>query len=283
MVALFRPILAAQSARAERAQKRALCLAAADQSAAIVGQIEKQDCLICFEHIDGSKKPYLCPGPVKHAFHARCMKNRHMKSWMKNNHKCPVCTTPWSLFDEKLQLFDAVCLGDATQAIALIQDPITDINKKNMYGHTALMLAARRGYTSVVEALLARQDCAVNQRDDFGRTALIKAADSGHIETIQALLDYPATDINSQDYYGYTAFKLILQCCHDEALVQRLLDAGAIVTWDSLVFDLAYVSVALRISVLSAYARQQATNVAAVITALTAAGFGECRRRVVGV
>jgi serine/threonine-protein phosphatase 6 regulatory ankyrin repeat subunit B len=62
-----------------------------------------------------------------------------------------------------------------------------DVNTKNKYGVTALMLAAESGHTEIVQLLLAN-GAAVNDKDIHSKTPLMCAEESGNTETVQALL-----------------------------------------------------------------------------------------------
>lgn len=65
---------------------------------------------------------------------------------------------------------------------------------------SALFLAADKGYTEIVEMLLARPDIDVNLTDSItGETALIIASAKGHTKTIRKLLEHPDILLNVQD------------------------------------------------------------------------------------
>ncbi len=113
-------------------------------------------------------------------------------------------------------------------------------------GVTALMYAARKGHTDVVNALLVKgakvnaitQGVSVGNGDGddrvnaiqsqnliplIGLTALMLASEEGHMKTVRALLDCGA-NVHAEDEGGTTA--LIYACCHKET-VEALLDGGA--------------------------------------------------------
>ncbi len=81
-----------------------------------------------------------------------------------------------------------------------------DINTKNDYGDTVLMLAAARGYKDVVELLVA-SGAKVNINNNINRTALMQASSKGHIDIVRLLIAAGA-DINISDIMGATALSL---------------------------------------------------------------------------
>jgi ankyrin repeat protein len=56
------------------------------------------------------------------------------------------------------------------------------------------MKAASKGFRSVVESLLGRQDVTTDAPDSKGETALMKAAENGHESVVEALLARPIPD-----------------------------------------------------------------------------------------
>lgn len=77
-----------------------------------------------------------------------------------------------------------------------------DPNIKEMYGDTALMLAAHR--SPEVASILAKYDRAINLKNESGDTALSCAAKSGHCQTVEDLVKAGA-DVNSKNRHGETA------------------------------------------------------------------------------
>ncbi len=81
-----------------------------------------------------------------------------------------------------------------------------DINTSNYTdGSTALILAARYGYTEVC-ALLTEKGANMEAKERFGKTPLIFAAHNGHIETC-ALLIAKGANIHAKDIHGMTALR----------------------------------------------------------------------------
>jgi ankyrin repeat protein len=71
------------------------------------------------------------------------------------------------------------------------------------YKENALHLAARNGYTEVIEELL-KAGADVNALEGTNSTALMYAAYNGHLETVELLLKEGA-ELNVRDEGGYTA------------------------------------------------------------------------------
>ncbi len=128
------------------------------------------------------------------------------------------------------QIITAVNDNDPVELQKLI-DAGGDVNAKDDYGKTALMLASSNGRTAIAELLIAADadlkgaliyassngqtaiaellipaGADVNEKDDYGYTALILASRSGHTDFVIALIDAGA-DVNAKDNAGKTALK----------------------------------------------------------------------------
>jgi len=89
-------------------------------------------------------------------------------------------------------LMMAAWRGDS-KAVQALLDKGADVNEKNKHGWTVLMMAAWRGDSKTVQALLDK-GADVNEKDIYGTTALMMAAENGHTETVQVLLDKGAEE-----------------------------------------------------------------------------------------
>lgn len=127
--------------------------------------------------------------------------------------------------------------------------------KKNKYGDSALMAAAFRGHTTVVERLLdakaatagdgwtalhyaayagydeiirllVKHDTALDALAPNGQTALMLAASNGKLEAVKLLIDADA-DMDLKDPKGATALTLARAGGH-EAVVEYLRKVGAV-------------------------------------------------------
>ena len=70
------------------------------------------------------------------------------------------------------------------------------------------MIAAHKGHTEMVTALLAAPGLDVNAARGDGSTALMHAARGGYLETVTALLAAPGLDVNAATGDGTTALAL---------------------------------------------------------------------------
>ena len=80
-----------------------------------------------------------------------------------------------------------------------------DIDNKNRYGNTALMLASWNGITKIIKLLL-KYGARVNIRDEHGGTALIDASGQGQNGAVEILLDAGADPYIQNFEYKDTAF-----------------------------------------------------------------------------
>ncbi|HLB40366.1 MAG TPA: ankyrin repeat domain-containing protein, partial [Candidatus Babeliales bacterium] len=124
-------------------------------------------------------------------------------------------------------LFTAAGGNDIATVTRLLALPpaLLDINYANQYGYTALMRAADRGHTDVVQLLLAQTGIAINHANQYGETALNQAAVNDHTAIVQALLAQAGIEINRADRWGDTALRRAAAYGHT-AILQALIGAG---------------------------------------------------------
>ena len=82
-----------------------------------------------------------------------------------------------------------------------------DINTKNTFGQTPLILAAELGKLKMVKLLLDKH-ANPHIKSNFGETALMFACLSGHVDVVKELL--PISNVNEKNSDGFTALELIL-------------------------------------------------------------------------
>lgn len=129
---------------------------------------------------------------------------------------------------------DAGVYNPSEHTTAVLLHRHCDVNIPNDAGLTPLMLAVQTGDANVVEMLL-RKGAAVNRRDRYGETALILAARSGlgiqtwyvepeeNLRIVRLLLAHGART-HFQDRHGYTA--LMWARKRNQGLTMSLTDAG---------------------------------------------------------
>ena len=114
--------------------------------------------------------------------------------------------------------------GD-TEVVSALLSTNLDINVADEYGKcTPLMLATRGGYLPTVEILLTT-GADVSLRNVANKAALDLAAECGHTEVMQAILGH-GVDVNVRCCSGYTALHNAVRA-NEFGAVDVLLDAGA--------------------------------------------------------
>ena len=101
------------------------------------------------------------------------------------------------------------------------------INKKDMFGRTALHVACFNGVDiKDIKLLLTTGEVEVDCRDEDGQTPLSKAAERGHEAVVKLLLATYKVNVNSRDNHGQTP---LLQAAGGGhlAVVEQLLQEGA--------------------------------------------------------
>jgi hypothetical protein len=120
-------------------------------------------------------------------------------------------------------LLDAARLGHMSRARYLLKKG-SDINRKGIYGETALIQAVWGKHIDVIELLLDR-GADVNAQDGEGNTALIWAAGYGDRDAVSLLVDRGA-NMNLQNNEGDTAIMCAMRAGHRD-VVKLLLASGS--------------------------------------------------------
>ena len=81
---------------------------------------------------------------------------------------------------------DAIKQGDVETIRALLRQSVDDIDARNRYGQTALMLAAHAGNLDIVETLI-EHGANLNVTAKFGLSALMLSIVAGHVEVARLL------------------------------------------------------------------------------------------------
>jgi ankyrin repeat protein len=130
-------------------------------------------------------------------------------------------------------LINAVLKKDAAAVQALVAKHVSP-ETRNSQGSQAIVVAASRGFTAVVEALL-NGGAEVNVYSKSGETPLLEAAETGHADVVKILLARHANpnlpSIGAKISFGTTP---LMSAAMDGnmSVVKLLLDAGASVNAD---------------------------------------------------
>ena len=108
---------------------------------------------------------------------------------------------------------DAIKRGDVQIVLDLLGQG-TDVDARDRYGNTALMLAAHAGQREVVETLIAHR-ANLNITAKFGLSALMLALVAGHAEVARLLAragaDLSVRGTGAPGFVGKTAFDLAVE------------------------------------------------------------------------
>ena len=118
---------------------------------------------------------------------------------------------------ERTPFLIAVKRGHNDCVDVLCNNKDIDINKAYKFNkinsQTPLMIAARAGasHSSIITALMNRDDLNINQRNEFGKTALHMACEKGHSSVVMQLLDHPDIVVTGEDSNGVTPIRIANQ------------------------------------------------------------------------
>jgi ankyrin repeat protein len=121
------------------------------------------------------------------------------------------------------QLINA-CVEGGLQEVKELLDNGANINAKDEYGNTALILAAHKGHTEIVK-LLMDSGADVNAKNIFSNTPLMVASWRGHPEVVKLFLGKGA-DMEAKNIFGNTPLIFTLRHGHLD-IVELLVSKGA--------------------------------------------------------
>lgn len=99
-----------------------------------------------------------------------------------------------------------------------------DLNSKDATGKTFLHHAAARGFTDVVEGLVAFDQVNINAKDQASETPLFCAARNGHIDAVKFLVDCGA-NIFMMNNQGQLVFDVVKKLLENKDLTQNQLSS----------------------------------------------------------
>ena len=127
----------------------------------------------------------------------------------------------------KTALHQSIIDGRIHQMRLLVQSAGSNVNAKDMFGRTPLMLTClldNEDYGLKMFRILVKADASLNLTDNMKRTALHYACMKGRAELVQRLIDDDRVDLSLADNDGNTA--LVHACLSGKPhIVDRLLDA----------------------------------------------------------
>ena len=129
---------------------------------------------------------------------------------------------------ENTALFEAIVGNHSEVVTVLLSRPELNVNEEHFHSaeRTPLMFAVKDDYFVIVQQLLEDTRIEVNKKDLDGCTALILAAKAGSILSTMYLLQQAAIDLNATDCTGNSALIYAAKRDHYD-IVTRLLEAGA--------------------------------------------------------
>ena len=124
-----------------------------------------------------------------------------------------------------INFFDAIDQGEAAAMRVLSSGVTVDLEATDEeYGETGLMVAARKGMSTLVGGLLAA-GANIEATNSSGSTALMHASEHGRIECVNTLL-VAGANADAAIESGATALMIASQDCHI-TVVDTLIAAGA--------------------------------------------------------
>ena len=123
-------------------------------------------------------------------------------------------------------LRDALLLSAAAKGEYMIVQRLLEngaqINSRDTFGSTALLLASQGGHEKVLELLLEWLNAATSSPHLGGQIPSYEAAEAGHTTVVKSLLSQDYIGVNSKDNFGRTPLSLAAKNGH-EAVVKMLL------------------------------------------------------------
>lgn len=138
--------------------------------------------------------------------------------WWTTHYSCSESATEEDTFRDALKLYDK---GGETYCIWATH---FETKLRGIMSMTAMGLAAYNGHGRILDHILKVESADLEEKDSWGRTALLLASLGGHSNTVQILLDAGA-DCDAETDFG-TPLQAASVGGYDK-IVQMLLDKGA--------------------------------------------------------
>ncbi|KAJ9494026.1 hypothetical protein H2202_010454 [Exophiala xenobiotica] len=112
-------------------------------------------------------------------------------------------------------IFTAVHFGHMEAALLMLDHPNSPKDWSMLWNpytrELLLMVAVKKGYTSIVQVLLERHPDTVNWKDGDGLTAASVAVKEGEADMVKLLLRCGDVDMHTRDNHGWTLFDLAIR------------------------------------------------------------------------
>ncbi|XP_048361691.1 fibronectin type 3 and ankyrin repeat domains protein 1 isoform X1 [Sphaerodactylus townsendi] len=135
----------------------------------------------------------------------------------------PICVTTTREPMSGAHLHRAVSMNDVNAVLHILQEKNVVVDTLNKLGFTALMVASQKGFTRLVEILVAN-GAEVNKKNSSGKDSLMIACFSGHLDIVQYLRSQGAS-WESKDLGGCTAMHWAADGGHFD-VVQWMIEDG---------------------------------------------------------
>lgn len=115
--------------------------------------------------------------------------------------------------------------GLVTQLRDLLKEiPVSEINSRDPYGQTPLVLAVRHGHWDIINIILDDSNVDPNLSDDDGRSPLSIASQLGYSSVVEKLLSTGETDLNLPAFDGWSPLMYASRGNHTEIIKLLLAD-----------------------------------------------------------
>ncbi|KAK6814755.1 hypothetical protein RU639_009765 [Aspergillus parasiticus] len=115
--------------------------------------------------------------------------------------------------------------GLVTQLRDLLEEiPVSEINSRDPYGQTPLVLAVRHGHWDIINIILDNSNVDPNLTDDDGRSPLSIASQLGYASVVEKLLSTGETDLNLPASDGWSPLMYASRGNHTEVIKLLLAD-----------------------------------------------------------
>lgn len=115
--------------------------------------------------------------------------------------------------------------GLVTQLRDLLKEiPVSEINSRDPYGQTPLVLAVRHGHWDIINVILDDSNVDPNLSDDDGRSPLSIASQLGYSSVVEKLLSTGETDLNLPAFDGWSPLMYASRGNHTEIIKLLLAD-----------------------------------------------------------